>query len=73
MEQDAGCDVTHRVVFVISNPAQFRDAITRLRFLENMATDSTLGHERDALELAVSRYLALREQPATRDQNRQRI
>lgn len=57
-------DHAHRMIFVISNAIQLREAISRLRFLENASKDSSLGRERDALELAVSRYLVLRE-PAT--------
>jgi hypothetical protein len=42
----------------ITTPAQFRDAISRLRFLEEAAPDSPLGREREAWELAISRYIA---------------
>ncbi len=45
-------------VFVIANPTQFREALARLRYLEKSAKGSSLARERDALELAVSRYLA---------------
>ncbi len=48
----------------ISTATQFREAISRLRFLERSATHSSLGRERAVLELAISRYLATREQDA---------
>ncbi|KRD99990.1 hypothetical protein ASE63_10870 [Bosea sp. Root381] len=61
MLQDAGHDNASKVIIQITSTAQFRQALARLRFLENSATNSTLGRERAALELAVSRYLACRE------------
>lgn len=59
MDQDAGRDAVDRVVIILSNDAQYREAISRLRFLEGAAKDSSHNRERDALELAVSRYLML--------------
>ena len=63
MDQDEGRDAVPGVLFVISNATQFREAVSRLRFLENVRKDSPLGRERDAVELAVSRYLACSERP----------
>lgn len=60
MDQDPGRNVQH-VIFSISNPIQFREAVSRLRVLEDAAEDSPLGRERAALELAVSRYLATKD------------
>jgi hypothetical protein len=47
----------------ITNPVQFREALSRLRELERSPSGSVLGRERTALELAVSRYLSCRERP----------
>ena len=52
------------VDFAITTPEQFREALDRLRFLEKAAEKSSLGRERDSLELAVARYLSTRERPA---------
>lgn len=49
--------------FEITNPVQFRETLSRLRELERSPSGSTLGKERTALELAVSRYLSRRECP----------
>ncbi len=72
MDQESGHDAVHRVVFIISTATQYREAISRLRFLESAAKDSPIGRERDALELAVSRYLMLGEPPAVQDRDDQR-
>jgi hypothetical protein len=61
MDQDTSRDDVHRMIFLISNAIQLREAISRLRLLENASKESSLGRERDALELAVSRYLVLKE------------
>lgn len=52
------------VDFAITNSDQFREAVARLRLLENAAEHSSLGRERASLELAISRYLTSRERPA---------
>lgn len=70
MDQDVSQEQGN--LFVIQNARQLREAISRLRLLENAATNSSLGRERAALEVAVSRYLAFSprnesvEQPARR-------
>lgn len=52
------------VDFNITTTDQFRQAMARLRFLENAAENSSLGRERASLELAITRYLSSRERPA---------
>jgi hypothetical protein len=52
------------VDFAITNSKQLREAVARLRLLENAAEQSSLGRERASLELAISRYLTSRERPA---------
>lgn len=42
----------------ITTSTQFREALSRLRLLEQSPSESTLGRERAELERAVSRYLA---------------
>lgn len=56
MSQDDNGNVK-RLFFRIASPSQFRSAIARLRLLEDAPDQSPLGRERDALEIAVSRYL----------------
>jgi hypothetical protein len=51
------------VDFAIANSDQFREALARLRLLENSAEHSSLGRERASLELALSRYLSSRVRP----------
>lgn len=51
-------------IFQVTTSAQFREALSRLRSLEQAPSNSSLGKERIALELAISRYLAKRERPA---------
>lgn len=41
----------------ISSSHEFREALSRIRILEGSARDSEERREREALELAVSRYL----------------
>jgi hypothetical protein len=46
----------------ITNPHQFREALARVRVLEDAPDKSPKGQERIALELAISRYLATQEE-----------
>jgi hypothetical protein len=68
VDQDSGRDDVHCTFFVISNATQYREAISRLRMLEGAAKHSSLGDERDTLELAVSRYLLFGERPGAESQ-----
>lgn len=60
-EQEADRDSF--VFFRISNAHQFREALARARMLDRAHVDSPQGQERTALELAISRYLAMAEEP----------
>jgi hypothetical protein len=51
----------------ISTPHEFRTALQRIRNLEPAPATSAAGLERAALEIAISRYLALQERTATSD------
>ncbi|HEV7335999.1 MAG TPA: hypothetical protein VGO06_08515 [Bosea sp. (in: a-proteobacteria)] len=42
----------------VTNPHQFREALARVRVLEDAPANSLRGQERVTLELAISRYLA---------------
>jgi hypothetical protein len=53
----------------ITTPAQFRTALSQLRFLGDAAPHSPLARERDVLELAVSRYLAICEREYRTDRD----
>ncbi|HEV7321765.1 MAG TPA: hypothetical protein VGO04_24435 [Ensifer sp.] len=44
--------------FTVTNSMQFREALARLRMLAAAQDSSTATMERDAWELAVSRYIA---------------
>ena len=46
----------------VTNPHQFREALARVRVLEDAPAKSPRGQERVALELAISRYLASQEE-----------
>ncbi|KUL97340.1 hypothetical protein DK26_01325 [Bosea sp. WAO] len=69
MEQ--GSDAADRAVYIISTAAQYREAIARLRVLEGKPKSPPVARERDALELAVSRYLTLGDRPGSQDRNDQ--
>ncbi|KRE11192.1 hypothetical protein ASE63_21010 [Bosea sp. Root381] len=43
--------------FLISSEHGYREALSRIRVLDGAKAKSPEEHERDALELAVSRYL----------------
>lgn len=47
------------LIFQVSNAAQYRAALARLRVIENAPANSPMAQERARLELAVSRYLAM--------------
>lgn len=65
MDQDAGQDVVQYLHFQITSAVSFRAALARLRLLEGAKANTSAGRERDALELAVSRYLAKLESEKT--------
>ncbi len=60
MDQKNQVEALRNPVVEISTAREFREAITRLRFLEGAAEKSSLGRERAALELAVAAYLIAR-------------
>lgn len=53
-------DALRDPVVDITTAEQFREAVTRLRFLESAAQSSSLGRQRAALERAVASYLISR-------------